>query len=183
MTAEHKINGMKSKKRLTDALLILMTNHVYSEITITQICQEAKLSRKTFYRLFKTKDDIIDEHLTDMHAQLMSKIKALHSYVYKDIAFAYFEFWHAHKTLLLLIKNQDVPFDFNAICRINAMEIYYLIKSEKSSSFNEDKIQYVLAYCIGGLNNVLLYWIDQGAILTPTELIQLLKDTFGTPLF
>ncbi|MBS7526887.1 TetR/AcrR family transcriptional regulator [Fusibacter paucivorans] len=183
MIIENKNNGTRSKKRLTDALLRLMTNYIYSEITITQICQEAQLSRKTFYRLFRTKDDIINELIVDMHAQLISKIEARHSCVYQEIAFTYFEFWHAHKALLLLIKKQDVPFDFDDISRINAMEIYHLVKSDKSSHVSEHNMQYVLAYCIGGLNSMLLQWVDQGALLTPKELTQLLKYTLETPLF
>lgn len=48
----------QSKQRMVQALLTIMGQYDYREITVTQITQEAQLSRKTFYRLFSDKDDM-----------------------------------------------------------------------------------------------------------------------------
>lgn len=50
----------QSKQKLAAALLEIMKQYEYKEITVTQITQEARLSRKTFYRLFSDKDDILN---------------------------------------------------------------------------------------------------------------------------
>ena len=49
----------QSKKKISKALLTIMKQYDFKEITITQISQEAKLSRKTFYRLFSSKEDVL----------------------------------------------------------------------------------------------------------------------------
>jgi AcrR family transcriptional regulator len=51
----NKTNGKiaeQSKQKMAVALLTVMKQYDYHEITVTQITQEAELSRKTFYRLF-----------------------------------------------------------------------------------------------------------------------------------
>ena len=49
----------ESKLKFAEALFGLMKVYQYSEITVTQLAQEAQLSRKTFYRLFNDKDDVL----------------------------------------------------------------------------------------------------------------------------
>ena len=52
-------SAIRSQKEITDALLVLMQDHPYNEITIKQILLESKLARKTFYRNFESKDDVL----------------------------------------------------------------------------------------------------------------------------
>lgn len=56
----------ESRDRIRDALLVLMIQYPYKDITITQICQEARIVRQTFYRNFEQKDDILRFHLDQL---------------------------------------------------------------------------------------------------------------------
>ena len=51
--------AIKSQNWIANALLKLMESHPYKDITVTQICEEANLVRKTFYRNFDSKEDIL----------------------------------------------------------------------------------------------------------------------------
>jgi AcrR family transcriptional regulator len=53
----------QSMQWLTDALLTLMSEKAYRGISITEICTRADLSRRTFYRLFESKEDILKEYV------------------------------------------------------------------------------------------------------------------------
>ena len=44
--------ALRSKKKLIDALGKLLSEEAYKDITITKLCQEAKLSRPAFYQNF-----------------------------------------------------------------------------------------------------------------------------------
>lgn len=50
---------LDSRTKIQYSLMSLMEQHCYSDITITHICQTAKASRQTFYRLFDVKDDVL----------------------------------------------------------------------------------------------------------------------------
>ena len=49
----------ESKKRFAGALLELMKTYPYPDITVTQLCQTAGLSRRVFYHLFTGKTDAL----------------------------------------------------------------------------------------------------------------------------
>lgn len=54
---------IESKNMITDSLLELLKKNRYDDLTISKICEKAKISRITFYRNFDTKDDIIKYYL------------------------------------------------------------------------------------------------------------------------
>ncbi|MBZ9693497.1 TetR/AcrR family transcriptional regulator [Clostridium sp. M14] len=49
----------QSKKWLIEALFDLMEEKPYSTITVKEISDKAQLSRRTFYRNFKVKEDLL----------------------------------------------------------------------------------------------------------------------------
>ena len=64
-------SSIRSKKEITNALLKLMQDHSYSEISVKQIVLETPLERKTFYNNFSSKDDVLDAIISN----------AIHEYV------------------------------------------------------------------------------------------------------
>ena len=82
----------QSRKKLANALLTLMKNDNFKDITVTQIAQEADLSRKTFYRLFNDKEMLIHYFLKSKALELVSEIKASNAKDYWDIVGKLFEF-------------------------------------------------------------------------------------------
>ena len=66
----------QSKKRIANALLVALERYDYKEITITQLAGEANLSRKTFYRLFADKDDVLSYLFEDLYKVCFEQIKS-----------------------------------------------------------------------------------------------------------
>ena len=52
--------AVQSRRMIADALAALLKRKPYSAITITELCREAAVGRKTFYRNFDAKEDVID---------------------------------------------------------------------------------------------------------------------------
>ena len=48
---------------IADALFSLMKRKPFQQITVTEICEEAAIGRKTFYRNFDLREDVIDFQL------------------------------------------------------------------------------------------------------------------------
>ena len=49
----------QTKDWIADSLLELLNHKSYHDITIGQVAANAHIGRRTFYRYFKTKDDIV----------------------------------------------------------------------------------------------------------------------------
>ena len=60
----------KRKRRITSALKVLLQKHVYSQISIQEIADEAGYSKGGVLHYFATKDDIYIELLNDIYAEL-----------------------------------------------------------------------------------------------------------------
>ena len=50
----------QTRRWIIEALLELLKHKDYHDITVSQIVDKAKLGRRTFYRYFKTKDEVIE---------------------------------------------------------------------------------------------------------------------------
>ena len=53
-------SAIRSKQEITEAMLRLMEKESYNDITVKQIVLEAGVVRKTFYRNFDSKEDLLD---------------------------------------------------------------------------------------------------------------------------
>ncbi len=94
----------QSKEKISKALLTIMGQYDFKEITITQISQEAKLSRKTFYRLFTGKEDVLAFFFENLYEECLTQIKSRQVHHYWDVVQCYFDFCEERKSLLLLLK-------------------------------------------------------------------------------
>jgi len=52
--------AIQSQHTIADALFSLMQRKAFQQITVTEICDEAAIGRKTFYRNFEQREDVID---------------------------------------------------------------------------------------------------------------------------
>lgn len=72
--------ALRSQRELTNALFKLMKTTPYSEITVKAILIEAGLSRKTFYRNFEDKKDIINTFLDNLMNEYGRALKEYNDY-------------------------------------------------------------------------------------------------------
>ena len=63
MNESQNPSALRSKQVIMDALLKLMEDHPYSEISVKQIVLETDLVRKTFYRNYSSKDDVLEAYI------------------------------------------------------------------------------------------------------------------------
>lgn len=171
----------QSKAKLIKGLLIIMEHYDFSEITITQIAQEAKLSRKTFYRLFSCKEDVINAFFNAIFQDCVAQIKAQQIHDYWSVITFYFNFWEQRKTLLLLLqKNNLLTLLFEGVYQ-HSFEIFEFIHSKETAAYFSIPLPYLLAYSIGGIQSMLLKWIESGMEIPSSSLIDYLKLCFHTP--
>lgn len=85
------------KKCIVDALLLLMNEKEFDNISITEICNKAGVSRMAYYRNYYTKKDIIIEYLKDISTDFKKESHSWqknNEYTNKNVIrflFAYFE--------------------------------------------------------------------------------------------
>ena len=170
----------QSKQKMVQALLTVMKQYDYKEITVTQIVQEAHLSRKTFYRMFSDKDEILNLFFQGLFQEFLEQVKENKIKHYWDLVQLYFDFWEEQKELLLLLqKNHLLPRVFEQSYQYS-MEIFKFIRSKEIADSFALPLPYMLAYSVGGMHSMLLRWVERGMDIPSSELISKLKSGFSS---
>ena len=58
--------AIQSQHMIADAMFRLLKRKPFQQISVTELCQEAAIGRKTFYRNFEKREDVIDFQLDRM---------------------------------------------------------------------------------------------------------------------
>lgn len=172
----------RSRQQMAQALLKLMEQYPYREITVTQITQEAGLSRKTFYRLFSDKDEVLDLTFQGLYQVYSDRVRAARPEHYWDVVRLFFDFWEERKDLLsLLQKNGLLPRVLDRSYHY-AMEVFALVRSPETVEALSPALPYLLSYSVGGLHGMLLKWAQEGMTVPAGELVGALEAAFQSPL-
>ena len=172
--------ALQSKEMLIKGLLKIMETEDYTMITVTQICQEAKLSRRTFYRLYTTKDDVLQEYMGSLSQEFLNVITELEPKHYSEVVMSYFEFWKRHEAFLLMLsKNRMLDIIYRTA---EGMARSILQRIKPQVQMENETLSFSLAYSIGGMNGILIKWVQDGMKTTPEQIKVILEKALLTAM-
>ncbi len=173
--------ALRSKEWLVTALLELMQQKPFQDISISEIAAKADLSRRTFYRSFSSKEEVICYHLNSIWRAGFAQLSADTDHSYWRTICWYLELWYAHRELALLLYRNDLMSlllrEYNNIFH----EIYLMRKGDYPLAKQPQAMDYALAYSAGGLLNILWQWASEGMQKGPKEVADLLMIALQLP--
>ena len=193
-------SAVRSRQEISTALLKLMQKHPYAEISVKQIIMETSLARKTFYLNFRSKDDVLESVLDELireYTEALSKAneeKNPAGTKNPDEAISVdtigkvdtitnplsviFSFCDKNKDFLsLLHKNKML---YLLLIRLNEFLPEYSKTEDMSSNpfaklMGELEPDYLIAFNVGAIWNVLFKWIDRGMVDSLDSIQETLK--------
>ncbi|MBN9654069.1 TetR/AcrR family transcriptional regulator [Halobacillus sp. GSS1] len=174
--------SLRSRKWIIEALLRLMEEKPYHKISVKEITETAELVRKTFYRNFQTKEEVLQEYITGLMKEVEKEFEAMDALTPYGMAKLYFEFWQEHIEFLNLIQKNDL-----FIILLKQLDDYLpslneRYKADLMEGFDETFLQYYTAFNSAGIWHMLEKWIRHGAVETPEEMAQIYSDiTLNNP--
>lgn len=168
----------QSKRKLIDALLAVMKQYDFTDITVTQIAQEANLSRKTFYRLFSDKEAVLMLFFEGLCEDCMMQIKKKDIHHYWDVVQLYFDYWGTQKELLELLKRNGLLSHLFESSYRHSQEVFEFVRTSEIANHFSRQLPYLLAYAVGGMHSMLIEWVENDMEIPATELIEKLKTGF-----
>lgn len=161
MTESTNPSAIRSQTEITEALLTLMRKYPYNEITVKQVILEAKLARKTFYRNFDSKDDVL---LSMIRAILLEYFDIVNN-AKSDVLTTIFAFARKHSKLLLLLDKNDMLYIL--LKYMNGYAPYFAARQNKqlnpfSKLFDGLDSDYLIAMNMGAVWNIISLWIHRG---------------------
>ncbi|RXK18509.1 TetR/AcrR family transcriptional regulator [Macrococcus sp. DPC7161] len=168
---------VKTKNDIERAMIKLLSEKSYDKITVKDICEEAKISRATFYNQFKDKNDYIQKYR-------MSVIKKITRTIVKDDRTNQV---NLHNKLLSLITQQDELFlmlismngspeiqeTFKMMIRENAKQ--NILKYIDIPFQNEREVHYFTVFISNAIFGIIQEWVRNGKQESPEELTNIIN--------
>ncbi|KHD37527.1 AcrR family transcriptional regulator [Clostridium acetobutylicum] len=183
MKEKSKINkiAMQSRKWIIEAMLKLLAEKPYEKITITEIAYTAQLGRRTFYRNFDSKEDVLDMYIKGLIDEYINLLKNEYLTIHNG-AKVYFTFWSKHLDFLILMEKNNLL--HLLLQRFNQYlpMIHKEVNENKIEKFNDRMLEYVLFFSAGGFWNILVKWLQDGAKETPDDMAMLIDSILSDKL-
>ena len=157
------------QRQFQNALLQSMLQIPYGEITVTGLCTQTGLSRKTFYRLFENKDDVlnalIDHTLQEMDACLR------HDAVYAELV-RVFRYWKEKKALLDAVsRNNKTVLLLERALLLTTFEDRQMLQA--MDAVDDPHQQQIVLFLLCGIMGQIIYWHHTGFGFSEEEMAAL----------
>lgn len=149
-----------SKKMIVSSLLELLDGKLLSQVTIKNICDNAKISRKTFYRNFESKIDVLENVVEVLSEEYIDTINGLTDLGFPNIAFKVFQWSEDNKQFLTKLVNNDLLFIVSDILLEKIILFYKLRRQELFEKIGEKNLENTLTFIFGGFEKYLKRWIN-----------------------
>lgn len=153
---KRKIENIRVKKNITQALLDLMDEKSISEISISEIVTRAGVARASFYRNYATKENVITKLIADILEEYRATIifEDDDFYTYHNIYMS-FLFFGRYETQLLDLQR----FGYGSLI----LEMLNQFHEEVAGNMPYSSIErYKIYIYIGSLYNTAMKWIQSG---------------------
>lgn len=164
----HERQKEQSKRMIEDALFELIAEKDFAQITVSEIAERADVARRTFYRLYQGKEEVVHSFFERLCLEYRDGHEALSHYDIARIANDYFSFWYKHRDVLLLLHRRGL--DKMLYYEIGCLSMGTVKNRIGSGEKRElEGIHYFLDYSAGGFMNLLYRWVAEGMEDMPEE--------------
>lgn len=158
----------QSRQMIETAFFELLEEKEYSQISVSEIVGRADVARRTFYRLYENKEDIIAHYFSQLCNEYQNSHGALERYDLQQIAMDYFSFWYRQKEKLLKLHKAGMDHMlYYGISTASTEVIRRRVADEQLRQSEE--MGYFADYSVGGFINLLFRWINAGMEETPEQ--------------
>lgn len=162
---------------LEACMLQMMERKSFSDISVTELCQQTGITRRIFYRLYEAKEDVLSALIDHTLLQYAEYELPASFHVPKDKApfYRFFSFWLEQRKLLdALAKNS-----FSTLLMQRVMMFVVREETHIFSAFGVQDLAVdmdVLIYHFTGMIALVARWQDTGYQKTVDEMAQQLEN-------
>jgi len=159
--------AIQSQHMIADAMFSLMKRKPFQQITVTEICDEAAVGRKTFYRNFDLREDVIDFWL-DLRCEEYKK--ELHT-VPMDGKL------HYHCTFLKKYTDEWITLYRNGLHPLVERK-FSVFLPDTMPLWSENKVEqeYRSQYIIAGIDAIIRVWVTREFQESVEEIVEIVKQ-------
>lgn len=158
--------AIQSQHMITDALFSLMKRKPFQQITVTEICEEAAVGRKTFYRNFELREDVIDFWLDQRCREYEQEYLSVPQ---EEKLYYHFVFLKKHTDALITLYH-------NGLHPLTEQK-FSVFLPDTMPTWSEDPVEqeYRSQYIIAGIEAIVRVWVTRGFQESIEEVVEIAK--------
>ena len=169
------------QKAFEQGLLRAMLFHDYEDISVSDLCDQLKMPRKSFYRYFSGKDGalhaLLDHTLLEfMHQDFKKGSKGS---AVEELE-RFFRFWYARRDLLKALVRSRL--DGLLVERATHHAIYEHVMPKYLHSLSPEAQKMSLTFVVCGLMSMVFQWHNHNYRETIQEMVQIAASVLSIPL-
>jgi len=169
----------ESMDMISDAFYHLLTKDDYSAITIMMICDAAGVARKTFYRNFETKEDILEYIYYKKFKTIEYTKKGRENFF--DTLHNFYDFWYHEKQFLDILYKNKMLYILTNIFDAQSY-VFPFDKRNFNFNYNTDFDPYFFEMMTASAVKMVEIWTKRGFKESTDELVDLYHQFFTTPV-
>ncbi|MDR3263587.1 MAG: TetR/AcrR family transcriptional regulator [Clostridiales bacterium] len=174
-------SALRSQRMIAEALITAMTSKAYNEITVTDICEKADLVRKTFYRNFDTKEDVVQYILDDAFKAFIATLDIEHMST-REIFLDVYGFIAEQKDFLIMFYKNGL-FRFAYTILVNFLTTEKLFSRLDARNIKPQFYKYMPPQIVSMVVSIIETWIESGLTDNPSELAEFTEDVMYGRLY
>lgn len=153
----------KSKKRLKKALLRLLEHKKFDDITVSQICSEAKVNRMTFYNHYQSKMELYQDAVADLEGTIIYRYQiGVASSSVNTEGDNMFQLFKAYNEVLLENQNLEAQIEKSSeresLNKTLGDTFTKTLKKVINSLFKDKKVPVNSDFIVGGIQGMAHYY-------------------------
>lgn len=171
MNVKNNRRSQDTEAKVEEIFLHLLSRKHISKITVRELCEGAQITRTSFYGHYQDVYDLLDKVQERMTGQVVRILEEEWSRNSRDVHFALIQtFRYIEENgefFRYFLKNADMKIVFSS----------GQLAGLFGPSLSRDE-QLYLTFVVGGLNALLMYWLETGCKETPEELLEAVPDKY-----
>ena len=168
----------QSKMWIIESFFDLLHIKSFADISISEIAENADLDRRTFYRHYKSKEDVLSCFIHEIAKQYEQTMQEKMTFDNHSIAHTFFSICEKNKDILLLFYREKLL--HLLLNDLHMLFFKYQSRFASLEELNNKNRQFFLAYHIGGFWNVLAMWLEGNCQQSVTQLSEIVAQIFET---
>lgn len=175
----------KTKEAIVEALFTLLENNGYDEITIQEIAGQCNITRRTIYRHFRTKDEMLQYRFAEYANQLSEYILWKNPKNFRGLCVAYFSFWEENIDYLNKLRKAGILYKFGDAFESLVHLMAGKVKHQQKMGDAEyakylEKYQFHFAYRTAGFWRVTELWSRETERRSPEQMAEIMVSVVNT---
>lgn len=173
----------ETKQWIVEALIRLLKRKNYFDITIANITDEALLGRRTFYRHFKSKDEVVELISLQLVDGFVDQLLVEKAETFDEIIRCYFTFWEENIELFLLLKKARLLYyieeNIEALIVKVALKVGHVAGDTADAMKIVEGYKYEFAYKLAGFWKLTLVWSEEMPRKSANEMSRIIVEFMG----